>query len=149
MAGFVCRENETVGTVQIAHPHAQTVLPRAPCAGVYFSGGPGCFPSFSTPCPTALTMIYRLASASSGAMRQSRRFSDIGRRLCCMGHGEATAVRLGNFLFWLFVIIAGAWLLLAHSIGADQDMPAVVYGGAGIALAVGWALRHITRRGLG
>jgi hypothetical protein len=72
-----------------------------------------------------------------------------GRRLCCMGHGEATAVRLGNFLFWLFIIIAGAWLLLAHSIGADQDMPAVVYGRAGIALAVGWALRHITRRGLG
>ena len=57
-------------------------------------------------------------------------------------------MRLGNFLFWLFIIIAGAWLLLAHSIGADQDMPAVVYGGAGIALAVGWALRHITRRGL-
>jgi hypothetical protein len=52
-------------------------------------------------------------------------------------------------LFWLCIIIAGAWLLLAHSIGADQDMPAVVYGGAGIALAVGWALRHITRRGLG
>jgi hypothetical protein len=29
---------------------------------------------FSTPCPTAPTMIYRLASTSSGAMRQSRRF---------------------------------------------------------------------------
>jgi hypothetical protein len=62
---------------------------------------------------------------------------------------KATAVRLGNFLFWLCIIIAGAWLWLAHSIGADQDMPAVVFGGAGIALAVGWALRHITRRGLG
>jgi opacity protein-like surface antigen len=39
--------------------------------------------------------------------------------------------------------------LLAHSMGVDQDSRAMVYGGAGIALAVGWALRHITRRGLG
>jgi opacity protein-like surface antigen len=59
------------------------------------------------------------------------------------------AVRLGNFLFWLCIIIAGAWLLLAHSMGVDQDSPAMVYGGAGIALAVGWALRYIARRRLG
>jgi hypothetical protein len=45
----------------------------------------------STPCPLAPTMIYRLASTSSGAMRQSRRFSDIGRRLCCMGRALRTS----------------------------------------------------------
>src|SRR5690242_20855961 len=44
-------------------------------------------------------MIYRLASTSSGAMRQSRWFSDIGRRLCCMGReqrasGQGAEVRL-------------------------------------------------------
>jgi hypothetical protein len=59
--------------------------------------------------------------------------------------GEAMAVRLGNALFWLFIIIAGAWLWFAHSMGVDRDSPAVVYGGAGIALALGWALRYITR----
>jgi hypothetical protein len=63
--------------------------------------------------------------------------------------GEATAVRLGNFLFWLCIIIAGAWLLLAHNMGVDQDSRVMVYGGAGIALAVGWALRYIARRRLG
>ena len=40
-------------------------------------------------------------------------------------HGEATVVRLGNFLFLLCIIIAGAWLLLAHNIGADQAGDAV------------------------
>jgi hypothetical protein len=63
--------------------------------------------------------------------------------------GEAMSARLGNVLFWLCIIIAGAWLWLAHSMGADQDSPAMVYGGAGIALAVGWALRYFTRRRLG
>jgi len=60
------------------------------------------------------------------------------------------SARLGNVLFWLCIIAAGAWLLLAHSTGADLDSPAMVYGGAGITLAVGWALRYIlTRRRLG
>jgi hypothetical protein len=45
------------------------------------------------------TMIYRLASTSSGAMRQSRRFSDIGRRLCCMGCEQRTSGQdSGSFL---------------------------------------------------
>jgi hypothetical protein len=63
--------------------------------------------------------------------------------------GEAMSARLGNVLFWLCIITAGAWLWFAHSIGADRDSPAMVYGGAGIALAVGWALRYFTRRRLG
>jgi hypothetical protein len=63
--------------------------------------------------------------------------------------GEAMSARLGNVLFWLCIIIAGAWLWLGHSMGADQDSPVMVYGGAGIALAVGWALRYFTRRRLG
>jgi hypothetical protein len=36
-------------------------------------------------------MIYRLASTSSGAMRQGRRFFDIGRRLCCIGREQRTS----------------------------------------------------------
>jgi hypothetical protein len=75
-------------------------------------------------------------------------FATVADGFAVWATGEAMAVRLGN-LFWLCIIIAGAWLLLAHSMGVDQDSPAMVYGGAGIALAVGWALRYIARRRLG
>ena len=50
--------------------------------------------------------------------------------------------RLGNVLFWLCIIIAGAWLWLAHSMGADLDSPAMVYGGAGIGSWMGAKILH-------
>ena len=61
--------------------------------------------------------------------------------------GGTMAARLGIVLFWIFILIAGAWLLLARSVGLDQDSPAITYVGAGIILAVGWALRYILTRG--
>jgi hypothetical protein len=63
--------------------------------------------------------------------------------------GGAMSARLGHVLFWLCIIIAGAWLWLAHVMGLANDNPGITYIGALIVLAVGWALRYFTQRRLG
>jgi hypothetical protein len=64
-------------------------------------------------------MIYRLASTSSGAMRQSRRFSDIGRRLCCMGREQRSSGQgSGSFSTPSAHLGTSAALSLAKSFGS-------------------------------
>jgi hypothetical protein len=60
------------------------------------------------------------------------------------------AARLGNVLFWAGILIAGAWLWFAAQIGllknpSDGQSLVVAYGGAGIVVLIGWALRYILR----
>ena len=60
------------------------------------------------------------------------------------------AARLGNVLFWTGILIAGAWLRFAAEIGllknpSDGQSLVVAYGGVGIVVLIGWALRYILR----
>jgi hypothetical protein len=60
------------------------------------------------------------------------------------------AARLGNVLFWASILIAGVWLWFAAEIGllknpSDGQSLVVSYGGAGIVVLIGWALRYILR----
>jgi hypothetical protein len=63
---------------------------------------------------------------------------------------NTVAARLGNVLFSTGILIAGAWLWLAAEIGllknpSDGQSLVVAYGGAGIVVLIGWALRYILR----